>query len=91
MDHKTWLCRKSSTEKIILATEKLNISQKDNGEKTFGADKGEMEKELKILNNKLSSALSDCNSKDELVKKHEKMALEAVAGREKAQAEAVYL
>ena len=44
------------------------------------ADKGELENELKILNSKLSSALSDCNSKDELVKRHEKMALEAVAG-----------
>ncbi|XWS41883.1 hypothetical protein CRYUN_Cryun17cG0120700 [Craigia yunnanensis] len=93
MDQKTWLWRKKSTEKIILATEKLNLSQKDNEEEiqTLVADKGELENEPKILNNKLSSALSDCNSKDELVKKHEKMALEAVAGREKAEAEAVSL
>ncbi|XVF17653.1 hypothetical protein REPUB_Repub10bG0141600 [Reevesia pubescens] len=91
MDQKTWFWRKKSTEKIILATEKLNLSQKDNEEEiqTLVADKGELENELKILNNKLASALSDCNSKDELVKKHEKMALEAVAGREKAEAEAV--
>ena len=40
------------------------------------ADKGELENDLKILKkSKLSSALSDCNSKDELAKSHEKMAL----------------
>ncbi|XWS45242.1 hypothetical protein CRYUN_Cryun15aG0119500 [Craigia yunnanensis] len=93
MDQKTWLWRKKSTEKIILATDKLNLSQNDNEEEiqTLVADKGELENELKILNNKLASALSDCNSKDELVKKHEKMAMEAVAGREKAEAESVSL
>ncbi|XWS29808.1 hypothetical protein CRYUN_Cryun24cG0062000 [Craigia yunnanensis] len=93
MDQKTWLWRKKSTEKIILANDKLNLSQKDNEEEiqTLVADKGELENELKILNNKLSSALSDCNSKDELVKRNEKMVLEAVAGREKAEAEAVSL
>ncbi|XP_022741559.1 filament-like plant protein 7 [Durio zibethinus] len=93
MEHKTWLWRKKSTEKIILPTEKLNLSQKDNEEEIqiLVADKGELENELRILNNKLSSALSHCNTKDELVKKHEKMALEAVAARKKAEAEAVSL
>ena len=47
---------------------------------TLVADKGDLENELNILNNKLASALSDCNSKDELAKKHEKMTMEAVAG-----------
>ncbi|XVF59381.1 hypothetical protein PTKIN_Ptkin07bG0271100 [Pterospermum kingtungense] len=93
MDQKTWLWRKKSTEKIILATDKLNLSKKDNEEEvqSLMADTGELENELKILNSKLASALSDCNSKDELVKKHEKIALEAVAAREKAEAEAVSL
>lgn len=39
-----------------------------------------MEKELTILSEKLSSALSECEAKDELVKKHAKMAQEAIAG-----------
>ncbi|KAB2058005.1 hypothetical protein ES319_A11G206100v1 [Gossypium barbadense] len=82
MDQKTWLWRKKATEKIILATDKIQ---------TLQADRRELENELKILNNKLSSALSDCNSKDELVKKHEKMAMEAVVGMEKVEAEAVIL
>ena len=43
----------------------------------------ELENDLKILNSKLSFALSDCDSKDELVKRHEMMALESVTGREK--------
>lgn len=32
MDQKTWLWRKKSTEKIILAADKLNLSKKDNEE-----------------------------------------------------------
>lgn len=39
-----------------------------------------MEGDLKILNEKLSSAISECNTKDELLRKHEKMAQEAIAG-----------
>lgn len=40
-----------------------------------------MERDLKILNEKLSFAHSDCNAKDELVEKHAKMAQEALAGK----------
>lgn len=43
-------------------------------------DKAELERDLKILNEKLSFALSECNAKDELVEKHAKMAQEALAG-----------
>jgi len=35
---------------------------------------------LKRLNNKLTSALSDCNAKDELVKKQTKVAQEVMEG-----------
>ncbi|MBA0636251.1 hypothetical protein Godav_022300 [Gossypium davidsonii] len=93
MDQKIWLWRKKSTEKIILGTDKLNISQKGNEEEMqiLVADKKELENELKILNEKLASALCDCNYKDELVKKHENMALQAIAGREKAESEATSL
>ncbi|MFQ6623537.1 hypothetical protein Gotur_004468 [Gossypium turneri] len=93
MDQKIWLWRKKSTEKTILGTDKLNISQKDNEEEMqiLVADKKELENELKILNEKLASALCDCNYKDELVKEHENMALQAIAGREKAESEATSL
>ncbi|KAE8674876.1 hypothetical protein F3Y22_tig00111708pilonHSYRG00131 [Hibiscus syriacus] len=58
---------------------------------TLVEDRRALENELKILNNKLSSAVSECNSKDEFVKKHEKMAMEAVVGKEKVEIEAVLL
>jgi len=43
-----------------------------------------LEKDFKELENKLASALSECNSKDELVKKQTKIAQEAVAGNIRA-------
>lgn len=44
------------------------------------AEKEELEKELKTLKDKLSSALSEFNTKDELVRNHAKMAQEAIKG-----------
>lgn len=44
-------------------------------------NKGELENEIKILKDKLSSALSECSEKDELVKKHATMMQETVAGK----------
>ncbi|GLT74816.1 hypothetical protein SLA2020_465880 [Shorea laevis] len=87
MDHKTWLWRKKSSEKLILTPDKANHSQKGNEEETLVDNKGELENEMKILKDKLSSALSECSEKDELVKKHSTMMQEAVAGWEKAKVE----
>ncbi|XP_039010305.1 filament-like plant protein 7 [Hibiscus syriacus] len=93
MDQKTWIWRKKASEKIILSTDKVDLSVEDNKDEiqTLVEDRRALENELKILNNKLSSALSECNSKDEFVKKHEKMAMEAVVGKEKVEVEAVLL
>lgn len=44
------------------------------------ADKEKLEKDLKRLNDKLAFALSDCNAKDEQVKKQTKIVQEAVEG-----------
>lgn len=45
------------------------------------ADKAqELEISVHNLNEKLSSALSECNAKDDLVIKHMKVAEEAIAG-----------
>ncbi|KAI8542127.1 hypothetical protein RHMOL_Rhmol08G0115200 [Rhododendron molle] len=93
MDHKTWLWKKRSTEKTLVAADKSNASQRINEEEIqiqiLQTDKVELERDLKILNEKLSFAHSDCNAKDELVEKHEKMAQEALAGWEKAESEAM--
>ncbi|CAL5324637.1 hypothetical protein CsSME_00003709 [Camellia sinensis var. sinensis] len=93
MDHKSWLWKKKSTEKTIVAADTVNLSQGGNAEEiqTLLKDKGELERDLKILNEKLSSALSECNAKDDLVEKHAKMAQEALAGLEKAEVEAMSL
>ncbi|KAF2295292.1 hypothetical protein GH714_032474 [Hevea brasiliensis] len=93
MDHKTWLWRKKSTEKVIVAADKVHLSPNENEEEiqTLLTDKAELEKELNCLNDKLSSALSECNAKDELVKKQAKMVEDAMAGWEKTEAKVVTL
>ncbi|KAK9990659.1 hypothetical protein SO802_025644 [Lithocarpus litseifolius] len=93
MDNKAWLWRKKSSEKTVLSTEKINTSLKGNEEEIqrLLTEKAKLEKDLRILNDKLSSALSECDAKDELVKDHAKMAQEAIAGWEKAEAEVVSL
>ncbi|KAA8531678.1 hypothetical protein F0562_006605 [Nyssa sinensis] len=93
MDHKTWLWKKKSTEKTPVAADKVNLSLKGNEEEIqkHVTDRAELERGLKLSNDKLSLTLSECNIKDDLVKKHAKMAQEAIAGWEKAEAEAVLL
>lgn len=93
MDHKAWLWKKKSAEKTI-ANDKVELPLKANEEQQVEAastDKAELEKELKHLTDKLSYVLSECNTKDELVKKHEKMAQEAIAGWEQMETEVVSL
>ncbi|KAF8377577.1 hypothetical protein HHK36_030959 [Tetracentron sinense] len=92
MDHKTWLWRKKSSEKTIIASDKINLSLKGNEEEIILTEKGvELERSVKNLNERLLSALSECTTKDDLVKKHVKMAQEAIADWEKAETEAVSL
>ncbi|CAK9159449.1 unnamed protein product [Ilex paraguariensis] len=57
--------------------------------KTLLTDKAELERDLKILDEKLSSALLECSAKDEYTETQAKIAQEAIAGREKAETEAV--
>ncbi|KAL5063986.1 hypothetical protein RYX36_025723 [Vicia faba] len=88
MDQKPWPWRKKSSEKTIVTTENPNLNSKENGEiEALLADKEELAKDLKELNNKLALVNSDCNAKDELVKKQTKIAREAVAGLERAKVE----
>lgn len=47
---------------------------------TLLTEKADLEKEIRILNDKLSSALAECNAKDEFTKKQTKIGQEAIAG-----------
>ncbi|KAM1529524.1 hypothetical protein ACFX1Z_018721 [Malus domestica] len=96
MDHKPWLWRKKSADKTNAAAaagDNLSVSVKVKEEEieALQAEKAELENNLKTLSDKLASALSECNSKDALVKKHAKMAQEAVQGWEKVEADAGFL
>ncbi|XP_061341518.1 filament-like plant protein 7 [Gastrolobium bilobum] len=92
LDHRMRFWGEKSSEKTILAIDKANLTSKENGEaQALLAEKEKLEKDLKRLNDKLAFALSDCNAKDEQVKKQTKIVQEAVAasfeGWEKAEAE----
>lgn len=47
---------------------------------TQSSDKAELERELKVVNDKLSSALVECRGKDDFAQKQMKIAQEAIAG-----------
>ncbi|XWS39929.1 hypothetical protein CRYUN_Cryun18bG0097000 [Craigia yunnanensis] len=92
MDHKTWLWRKKSSEKTIVATDKVDISLKRIDEEVqMSPMEGGRDRIVKNLNEKLASVLLDCHAKDDPVTKNVKMAPEANAGWEKAEADAIFL
>ncbi|PIM97523.1 hypothetical protein CDL12_30006 [Handroanthus impetiginosus] len=95
MDQKAWLWKKRSTEKTLVA-DKANKSSSNNEEEVTEVqkllnEKTDLERDLRILNEKLSSALSECNAKDNIAKKQVKIAEEAIEGWEKAETDAVSL
>lgn len=47
---------------------------------TLSSDKTELERELKVVTDKLSSALVECRAKDDFAQKQMKIAQEAIAG-----------
>ncbi|XP_027150913.1 filament-like plant protein 7 [Coffea eugenioides] len=91
MDHKSWLWKRRSTEKTIISDDKTNLSLSRGEEETLLSDKAQLELDLKILNHKLSSAISECNNKDDFAKQQAKIAQEAIAGWEKTETEALSL
>ncbi|PIA46188.1 hypothetical protein AQUCO_01500007v1 [Aquilegia coerulea] len=77
------LWKRKSSEKTISA------SNKGNGEETCRADRvAELERFMENLEEKLSSALSQCKVKDDLATINAQAAEEALAGWEKTKAEA---
>ncbi|XP_021276827.1 filament-like plant protein 7 isoform X2 [Herrania umbratica] len=92
MDHKTWLWRKKSSEKTIVATDKVDMSLKRIDEEVqMPPMEGPRDRIVKNLNEKLASVLLDCHAQEDLVTKNVKMAPEADAGWEKAEADAIFL
>ncbi|GMI74564.1 hypothetical protein like AT2G23360 [Hibiscus trionum] len=88
MDHKTWLWRKKTSEKTIVATDKVDISLKRiNKEEQMHTMEGGRHRVVKNLNEKLASVLLDNHAKDDSATKHVKMAPVANAGREMAEAD----
>ncbi|KAG6424935.1 hypothetical protein SASPL_115358 [Salvia splendens] len=84
MDQKTWLWRRKSSEKTILAS--LDEAQTVSIEKEV-----DLENSLKLLNEKLASAADECSAKDELVLSYKREAEVAAAGRRKAEEEIGHL
>ncbi|KAK6128692.1 hypothetical protein DH2020_037542 [Rehmannia glutinosa] len=95
MDQKSWIWKKRSTEKTLVADKASNSSRKSEEEvievQNLLTEKTDLQRDLQILNERLSSAVSECNAKDDIAKKQMKIAEEAIAGWEKAETEAVSL
>nr|XP_016508404.1 PREDICTED: LOW QUALITY PROTEIN: filament-like plant protein 7 [Nicotiana tabacum] len=88
MDHKSWPWKKKSSDKNTVADDKANISSRRHDEETVLSDKAELERELEVVNAKLSSAQVECRAKDDFAQKQMKIAQEAIAGWEKTETEA---
>lgn len=76
--------KRKPLEKVTTAADKANASLQRNEEEiqTLLQDKADMDRELKIIREKLSSALSDCNAKAQI-------AQEAISGWEKMETQAM--
>ncbi|KAL1809944.1 hypothetical protein ACET3Z_026934 [Daucus carota] len=88
MDNKTWSWKRKSAEKTSTGSNEQKNSLTGNREQTLLNDREELQKELTALNEKLSFVLIECNRKDEFAKHQTEAAKEAIAGREKSEAEA---
>nr|XP_016507957.1 PREDICTED: filament-like plant protein 7 isoform X1 [Nicotiana tabacum]XP_016507958.1 PREDICTED: filament-like plant protein 7 isoform X1 [Nicotiana tabacum]XP_016507959.1 PREDICTED: filament-like plant protein 7 isoform X1 [Nicotiana tabacum] len=95
MDQKSWLWpRKRSSEKTIVSISKSDHPVQVNGVEgqTVPNEKEIfLEQSLKILDEKLATALSESNSKDEQLIRSAEMEQEAIAGQKKAEAEVLCL
>ncbi|CAI9104636.1 OLC1v1003347C5 [Oldenlandia corymbosa var. corymbosa] len=93
MDQKTWLWRKRSSEKTIIANGKNGFDLKGKVEEVILPNEKEaaLEETVKILTEKLASLTSECTAKDELLKDQGEQMQEAEAGKEKADKEILLL
>ncbi|KAJ0970998.1 hypothetical protein J5N97_018957 [Dioscorea zingiberensis] len=104
MDKRSWPWKRKSSEKAAATTDPVSSSSVNQIDQTSTksvsyvqiptetyAHLTELEDQVKLLNDKLTSAQSEISSKDDLVKQHAKVAEEAVTGWEKAEEEALAL
>ncbi|MCD9645081.1 hypothetical protein HAX54_033756 [Datura stramonium] len=94
MEQKSWLWpRKRSSEKTIVSMTKSDHPAQGNAMEgqTVPNETEYLEQSLKILDEKLATALSESNSKDEQLIKFAEMEQEAIAGQKKAEAEVLAL
>lgn len=91
MDQKTWLWRKRSSEKTIIANGKADCDVKGKEEVLPNEKEIALEESVKILNEKLAFLTTECNAKEELLQNHAKMAEEAMAAHKKVEAEVLHL
>lgn len=85
MEHKSWLWRRTSSEKTISSNEKSNLpfsGKEQEKQKTL-----ELERSLEDLREQLYSVCSESNAKDDLLAKQAKVAEESAAGCENAKTE----
>ncbi|CAH9145543.1 unnamed protein product [Cuscuta epithymum] len=90
MEHKSWIWKKKFAvggdcgrrSSFTRTADDLEIILKG---------KAELERDIQKLNDKLSSALLECNAKDDFSQRQAKIAQEAIAGWEKAETEALYM
>ncbi|ONK60396.1 uncharacterized protein A4U43_C08F17970 [Asparagus officinalis] len=84
MEHKAWLWRRKSSEKVLTKNEKSDLlSHEQELEKSL-----ELERSLKDLKEQLYTVRTESDAKDSLLAKQKKVAEEAIAGWEKAETEA---
>ncbi|CAN4107734.1 unnamed protein product [Withania somnifera] len=92
MDQKSWLWpRKRSLEKTIVSISKSDHPSQGYGMETVPNETEYLEQSLKILDEKLATALNESYSKDELLIKSAEREQEAIAGQKKAEAEVLFL
>ncbi|XP_012480218.2 filament-like plant protein 7, partial [Gossypium raimondii] len=89
MDHKSWLWKKKTSEKTIVATDKVDVSVKRINEEE--RMEGGRDRIVKNLNENLASVLLDNHAKDDLMTKNVKMAPVLNAGQDMAEADAFAL
>ncbi|XP_024978243.1 filament-like plant protein 7 [Cynara cardunculus var. scolymus] len=90
MEHKSWLWKKKSIEKTMIAADKVNRGNEDELQGIL-AYEAELERNLNVSNENLSAALAEINAKDDIAKKQTNIAREAIQGWEKAEAEVLAL
>ncbi|KAJ9562311.1 hypothetical protein OSB04_007471 [Centaurea solstitialis] len=90
MEHKSWLWKKKSIEKTMIAADKVNRGNEDELQGIL-AYEAELERNLNVSNENLSAALAEIKAKDDIAKKQTNIAREAIQGWEKAEAEVLAL